>query len=65
MKLEFSKRNNKIELIKQLISELDDLYSDLVYYKDDVDLTTVHTYKITLRENTITDLTNEKHLSNN
>ena len=59
MKLEFSKRNNKIELIKQLVSELDELYDDLVYFKDDTDATTINTYKIELREQLIERLTNK------
>jgi hypothetical protein len=57
MKFEIVKNNDKVELVKELIDKLDDLYNDLTYDEDEKEIECIKS-KIKIREEMLKQLGN-------
>jgi hypothetical protein len=55
MKFEIVKNNKKVELVKELIDKLDDLYNDLTYDEDEKEIECIKS-KIKIREEMLKQL---------
>jgi hypothetical protein len=59
MIFEILKNNKKVDLVKEIIKDLDDLYDDIIYEDDEKDIECIKS-KIKIREEILKNLKNGK-----